>query len=257
MAGGALAALAYELLAVRHATPGQLWSGLVLEGCGIGLAFAGIAAVVVESVPADRTGVSSGINTICRTVGGAIGTTVCGALLAASTATSGTGHPGPHAYTLAFAGFGLALALSSLVATRIPRILSSSTACCRSCGTGTCSPTSTPAAPCATTTASPAPRRGPTRPIPDSYGGRLVAMAGERLHPPRWVEISAVCTDPAHRGQGLASRLVRAVAHGIRARGEQSFPHAAATNSGAIRLYLAIGFTLRRETTFTAVRSPA
>jgi ribosomal protein S18 acetylase RimI-like enzyme len=87
-------------------------------------------------------------------------------------------------------------------------------------------------------------------------GGELVAMAGERLHPPGWVEISAVCTDEAYRGQGLATRLVRAVAAGIRGRGETPFLHAAATNTPAIRLYLALGFELRRKTTFLAVRTP-
>ena len=50
--------------------------------------------------------------------------------------------------------------------------------------------------------------------------GALVAMAGERLHPPGWTEISAVCTDERWRGLGLASRLVQAVAAGILARGE-------------------------------------
>jgi hypothetical protein len=38
--------------------------------------------------------------------------------------------------------------------------------------------------------------------------GWLVAMAGERLHPPGYTEISAVCTDPGVRGQGLASTPV-------------------------------------------------
>ena len=52
--------------------------------------------------------------------------------------------------------------------------------------------------------------------------GRLVAMAGERLHPPGFTEISAVCTDAAYRGQGLATRLVRAVAAGIRRRGRDA-----------------------------------
>ncbi|HWE91019.1 MAG TPA: GNAT family N-acetyltransferase [Pseudonocardiaceae bacterium] len=87
--------------------------------------------------------------------------------------------------------------------------------------------------------------------------GRLVAMAGQRMRPVGWTEISAVCTDPAFRGQGLAGRLVRAVAVGIRGRGETPFLHAAADNAGAIRLYEAIGFTLRREVTFTVLRSPA
>jgi ribosomal protein S18 acetylase RimI-like enzyme len=75
--------------------------------------------------------------------------------------------------------------------------------------------------------------------------GALIAMAGERLHPPGWTEISAVCTDPAYRGQGLASRLVRAVAAGIVARGETPFLHALASNTNAIRLYKSMGFELR------------
>ncbi|HEY1973004.1 MAG TPA: GNAT family N-acetyltransferase [Pseudonocardia sp.] len=88
-------------------------------------------------------------------------------------------------------------------------------------------------------------------------GGALVAMAGERLHPPGWTEISAVCTDPAYRGQGLASRLVGAVATGIRRRGETPFLHAAEANVSAIRLYESLGFRLRRRTAFRAVRVPA
>ncbi|KUO05229.1 GNAT family N-acetyltransferase [Streptomyces caeruleatus] len=86
------------------------------------------------------------------------------------------------------------------------------------------------------------------------HHGRLIALAGERLHPPGWTEISAVCTDPDHRGRGLATRLVRAVAAGIKERGERPFLHAAAANANAIRLYESIGFTLRRRTVFSLVR---
>ncbi|WP_020116747.1 GNAT family N-acetyltransferase [Streptomyces canus] len=86
--------------------------------------------------------------------------------------------------------------------------------------------------------------------------GRLIALAGERLRPPGWTEISAVCTDPAHRGRGLATRLVRAVAAGIRERGDTPFLHAASDNTQAIRLYESIGFTLRRRSPILLVRSP-
>ncbi|RPK36826.1 GNAT family N-acetyltransferase [Streptomyces sp. ADI93-02] len=86
--------------------------------------------------------------------------------------------------------------------------------------------------------------------------GALVAMAGERLHPPGWTEISGVCTDSSVRGQGLASRLVRAVAHGIRERGETPFLHAAGSNTSAIRLYESLGFTLRRRTAFLSALVP-
>lgn len=87
--------------------------------------------------------------------------------------------------------------------------------------------------------------------------GRLVAMAGERMHPPGFTEISAVCTDPAYRGQGLARRLISAVAAGVRARGETPFLHAASDNAGAIRLYEAMGFAVRRSINFAVVQPPA
>lgn len=86
--------------------------------------------------------------------------------------------------------------------------------------------------------------------------GELVAMAGERLRPPGWTEISAVCTDERFRGQGLASRLIRAVGHGIRERGELPFLHASAQNSTALRLYESMGFSLRRQRVFTAWQLP-
>jgi ribosomal protein S18 acetylase RimI-like enzyme len=86
--------------------------------------------------------------------------------------------------------------------------------------------------------------------------GRLVAMAGERLHPAGWTEISAVCTDSSCRGEGLATRLVGAVTAGIRARGEVPFLHVAGTNTGAIRLYETLGFHIRRVTTFSVVSGP-
>ena len=88
------------------------------------------------------------------------------------------------------------------------------------------------------------------------HEGRLIAMAGERLHPPGWTEISAVCTDAGHRGQGLASRLIRDVAAGIRARGETPFLRTAAVNTGAIRLYESLGFSLRSETFFQRWLTP-
>ena len=86
--------------------------------------------------------------------------------------------------------------------------------------------------------------------------GRLVAMAGERMRPPGFAEISAVCTDEAWRGHGFAARLTRAVAAGITARGETPFLHAAGDNANAIRLYKALGFVHRREVFFVAAKSP-
>lgn len=86
--------------------------------------------------------------------------------------------------------------------------------------------------------------------------GALVAMAGERMHLDGHTEISAVCTDPAHRRRGLARDLVLTLARRIRARGERPFLHVAADNLDAIRLYEALGFEATRSLTFTALRAP-
>lgn len=86
--------------------------------------------------------------------------------------------------------------------------------------------------------------------------GTLVAMAGCRLHPAGWREISAVCTDPAHRGKGLAGRLVKAVVANIKAEGDIPFLHASETNTNAIRLYETLGFRLRTHATFAVVQAP-
>jgi ribosomal protein S18 acetylase RimI-like enzyme len=86
--------------------------------------------------------------------------------------------------------------------------------------------------------------------------GRLVAMAGERFRPPGWTEISAVCTAPEFRGRGLATRLVQALAYGIRQRGETPFLHVASTNTNAITLYEALGFARRRSDEVVIIRPP-
>jgi len=85
-------------------------------------------------------------------------------------------------------------------------------------------------------------------------GGKLIAMAGERLQPDGWTEISGVCTDPAYRGRGLARLLMELVAAGIRQGGRRPFLHVVAGNAGAIRLYEAMGYLIRREVQVTAYR---
>ncbi|MFE3636181.1 GNAT family N-acetyltransferase [Streptomyces cellostaticus] len=87
-------------------------------------------------------------------------------------------------------------------------------------------------------------------------GGRLVAMAGERLRPPGWTEISAVCTAPEARGRGHALRLIGALVARVVKRGERPFLHVAEANTGAIALYERLGFTSREHVTFRGFRVP-
>jgi ribosomal protein S18 acetylase RimI-like enzyme len=77
--------------------------------------------------------------------------------------------------------------------------------------------------------------------------GQLVAMAGERMKPANYTEITAVCVHPAHRGRGHAQRLLGAVARRISARGELPFLHVFSENAGAIALYRRQGMEIRRR----------
>jgi ribosomal protein S18 acetylase RimI-like enzyme len=76
--------------------------------------------------------------------------------------------------------------------------------------------------------------------------GRLIAMAGERLRLPGFVEVSAVCVHPDARGQGLGAAMSLHVIRAALARGEKLFLHVWPDNP-AKALYGRIGFRLRAK----------
>jgi GNAT superfamily N-acetyltransferase len=92
--------------------------------------------------------------------------------------------------------------------------------------------------------------------IRDGERKDLVAMAGERIHPAGYTEISAVCTDADYRGRGLASRLVRALVESIRDREETPFLHLTLENEPAHRVYSELGFETRRLLDVTVLQAP-
>jgi predicted GNAT family acetyltransferase len=89
--------------------------------------------------------------------------------------------------------------------------------------------------------------------------GDLVAMAGQRFRtdgPDAAIEISAVCTDRDHRGQGLGGALVIEQVEIIRGHGHLPIMHVTRENTVALSVYERLGFRALR--TFEAlVISPA
>jgi len=73
LAGTLFATASFAMLALAHEHPFDLLVAAALLGVGIGLAFAALGNLIVQAVPAEQTGVASGMNNVMRTLGGALG----------------------------------------------------------------------------------------------------------------------------------------------------------------------------------------
>jgi predicted GNAT family acetyltransferase len=77
--------------------------------------------------------------------------------------------------------------------------------------------------------------------------GRLAAMAGQRMHPRPYMEVSAVCTHPDFRGMGYAKALMLHLMKIILDNSFTPFLHVLSNNNNAIELYKTIGFRTREQ----------
>jgi predicted GNAT family acetyltransferase len=84
--------------------------------------------------------------------------------------------------------------------------------------------------------------------------GQLVAMAGERMKPANYTEMTAICVHPDYRGRGYAQVLLGAVGGQITARGEIPFLHVFSKNNSAIALYRRQGMEIRRRLYVTVLQ---
>jgi len=84
--------------------------------------------------------------------------------------------------------------------------------------------------------------------------GQLVAMAGERMKPAHYTEMTAVCVHPSHRGRGYGQMLLSAIARQIVSRGETPFLHVFTNNHSAIALYRRQGMEIRRRLHVTVLK---
>ncbi len=85
--------------------------------------------------------------------------------------------------------------------------------------------------------------------------GALAAMAGERMRFGRFVEISAVCVDPDHRGKGYGVALITRLARQLQAQALTPILHVFPDNASAIALYEKLGFAKRRTLHMTVLRA--
>jgi EmrB/QacA subfamily drug resistance transporter len=102
--GGALLGMAFA-----HGSPAVVivWSALLFAG--VGMAFASIPNLIVNAVEPTETGEATGVNTIIRNIGSAIGAQVAGVIIASHVIATGVEDSG---FTLAF----LLSAVGALVA---------------------------------------------------------------------------------------------------------------------------------------------
>jgi predicted GNAT family acetyltransferase len=78
-------------------------------------------------------------------------------------------------------------------------------------------------------------------------GDKLIAMAGQRMNPEPYAEISAVCTHPDYLGNGYAAKLLLYHLERIKAQGGIPYLNVITENARAIALYKSLGFITRVE----------
>jgi MFS family permease len=112
LSGGGLMLLALPWSAVAF------YTALTVTGSGTAFALACLATTILASVPANQTGVATGMNANIRTIGGAVGTAVLSTILAAyATPFGGIEHAG---YVAGFLAVGGAMAAAGLAGLLIP-----------------------------------------------------------------------------------------------------------------------------------------
>lgn len=83
---------------------------------------------------------------------------------------------------------------------------------------------------------------------------KLVAMAGQRMAPLPYVEVTAVCTHSDHTGKGYAKQLLLSQVSRIIREGYIPFLHVRDDNHRAIKVYESVGFVTRTDIHFYMLR---
>lgn len=97
----------------------HIYAAMAIVGIGLGLGFAALPNLIVRAVPQEQTGAATGINTIMRVLGGAVGIQVCATIIAQQVAASG-GTPLQSGFTASFWVCALGLGGACAVAATVP-----------------------------------------------------------------------------------------------------------------------------------------
>jgi EmrB/QacA subfamily drug resistance transporter len=119
VAGSAISAVAFAFAAVAHQHPYEMLITSLLLGIGVGLAFAALGNLIVQAVEPTQTGVASGMNTVMRTLGGALGGQISATFIAHNTAH---GLPAVTGFTDTYVMATAFLAVCVLAALMVPGI---------------------------------------------------------------------------------------------------------------------------------------
>ena len=118
VAGSAASAVACAWLALASRHPADMVLSSALLGVGIGLAYAALGNLIVQAVPPGQTGVASGMNTVVRTLGGAVGGQIAATLVVDNTAR---GLPTITGFTITFALASVLLVVCVVAGLLVPR----------------------------------------------------------------------------------------------------------------------------------------
>jgi MFS family permease len=116
--GSLFAASSYFVLVFVHNVESVVYVATGLLGVGIALGFASMSNLIIEAVPAEQTGVATGMNTNIRNIGAALGSGIATSLIISSLLPDG--YPKEEGYVLAFIVSGAGLVVAALVALLIP-----------------------------------------------------------------------------------------------------------------------------------------
>ncbi len=128
--GVAMLALGLALLGFVHDERWQVYLGALL-GYGVGLTFSltAMAQLILSVVPQTQTGEATGINTMMRTVGGALGSQVAATLVLGS-----GGSPTDDGFLIAFAACAAVALVALVLCALVPAPARRASACARGRG---------------------------------------------------------------------------------------------------------------------------